>query len=366
MKISIRSILISFLVSCLIFVFVGEITARLFLTWKRKSWNGVLYGITQEKKRLVGVKGNNGGADYYKSTPSQEARNPVNRHGFRGTEIKPKRKGTLRVICLGGSTTYGDGLDYLDTFPAILQRKLNEKLGGHYIEIINAGQPGMDLSQIVSFTKREICGLDPDVVVLMSIENNFVAPGFWFAGIKGGKQEQKTIFTVKLFIIQRFALGFVINDVIKNYRITGFGNYIKRFDWKAFSAALSAPHNIWATDYEKNLKTFCETLYMNNQKIKILFLEEAFNFINHPEMTLPFEKATAIFRKISESNTNCQTLDVCKALLNAAQRGEPVWQSPAYDPTHLSPRGNEIIADLLAVHLSSMFLQSDKNNHFLQ
>src|SRR5688572_1482967 len=45
--------------------------------------------------------------------------------GFRGpTPGVPKPAGTLRVLCLGGSTTYGDGLEDGDTYPVRLQELL--------------------------------------------------------------------------------------------------------------------------------------------------------------------------------------------------------------------------------------------------
>jgi lysophospholipase L1-like esterase len=63
----------------------------------------------------------------------------INSLGFRGAEIRvPKPPGTLRVACLGASTTVQGPRDDA-TYPARLEAKLRERHPGLAIEVLNLG-----------------------------------------------------------------------------------------------------------------------------------------------------------------------------------------------------------------------------------
>jgi len=91
---------------------------------------------------------------------------------FRGREFSAsKPPGTLRIACLGGSTTYSPGATTdTHTYPAHLERLLR----GHYagrpftIEVINAGHPGYtSLESLILFQSR-VLDFSPDVAILQS------------------------------------------------------------------------------------------------------------------------------------------------------------------------------------------------------
>jgi lysophospholipase L1-like esterase len=354
------------IITVLVFLLCAELCARIVLSFQKGSPAYLLYGFKniQEKQRLQKFAGEQEEAEYYKSTPSLDKRNPVNSMGFRGPEIKEKNPGMTRIVCLGSSTTYGEGLVFADTYPAILQEKLDERFGAGNYEVINAGQPGLNLAQIVSLTKHEVLPLYPDVVILMNINNNLKAPGFWFVDIKGREAKDHDagkppsfIIAIKVFIVRYVACARLIQDYA--YKYDGIGRYFVSFDWKSFSAALMAPDNIWKREFEENLDQIVQVLLKHNPDMRIILIGEAVNRIKYPVMQAPFNRACEILREEAKKYKHVYTLDVETAIIEADQRGENVWQMPAYDPLHLVRRGNEIIADLLAVPLSSMFLQPD-------
>ncbi len=57
----------------------------------------------------------------YQSTAS------VNVWGYRGPTVSSKRPGETRVAVLGGSTAFGYGPDWNESFPYLLERRLNER-----------------------------------------------------------------------------------------------------------------------------------------------------------------------------------------------------------------------------------------------
>ena len=87
----------------------------------------------------------------------------INRYGLRGAlPALPKPAGRTRIICIGGSTTFGfvsDGEDW----PARLQSLLS---GDGDFEVINAGRPGATTWSDFRYLRDRLVRLEPDVVVL--------------------------------------------------------------------------------------------------------------------------------------------------------------------------------------------------------
>jgi lysophospholipase L1-like esterase len=71
-------------------------------------------------------------------------------------------------------------------------------------------------------------------------------------------------------------------------------------------------------------------------------------------MAAPYERAKEILRRVSLASGNVRFLSVHPEVVSAYRRGEKIWQEPAWDPLHLSRRGNEILADLTAKEISSI------------
>lgn len=76
------------------------------------------------------------------TAPDAERANPapVERAAAPPAEPAPARSSAPRIIFLGDSLTSGLGLDVKDSFPALIQQRLDEK--GHEFEVVNAGVSG--------------------------------------------------------------------------------------------------------------------------------------------------------------------------------------------------------------------------------
>jgi lysophospholipase L1-like esterase len=93
-----------------------------------------------------------------------DTRFAINREGLRGPEIGPKAPGTLRVLALGDSFTFGVGAQEEETYPARLQQILRTRR--IRAEVLNAGAPGFGVPDEVAWFERWGRPLQPDVVVL--------------------------------------------------------------------------------------------------------------------------------------------------------------------------------------------------------
>lgn len=99
----------------------------------------------------------------------------INSLGMRGPEVGPKQAGVLRVLCVGGSSTYGLLIkDDESTWPAQLDRRLREM--GIRAEVLNAGVPSWTLRSSQTNLELRLYSLEPDVMIVCHTFNDLVAP----------------------------------------------------------------------------------------------------------------------------------------------------------------------------------------------
>jgi lysophospholipase L1-like esterase len=95
----------------------------------------------------------------------------VNSHGARGAEFaRDKTDGTFRVIALGDSFTFGQGVEEEHALPV----QIGDALGtlGHPVEVLNFGVPGHSASRSVAMLELNLLDLDADLVVLHVFNND--------------------------------------------------------------------------------------------------------------------------------------------------------------------------------------------------
>ncbi|HET7746310.1 MAG TPA: GDSL-type esterase/lipase family protein [Vicinamibacteria bacterium] len=105
----------------------------------------------------------------YVNTPSL-ARGGIQQHnalGFRGPEVSPTPKpGVLRVLALGGSTTYGAAVDHpSQSWPLQLEARLRQSLT-RPVEVINGGLAGAMTPELLAHWVFRNRYLRPHVVVI--------------------------------------------------------------------------------------------------------------------------------------------------------------------------------------------------------
>lgn len=91
----------------------------------------------------------------------------INGMGFRDDEFpEQKSPGELRVITMGDSCTFGDGVANWETFSNVLEDMLSEAQPGRKVQVINGGVPGYTSYQIYQYLKNDLLPFQPDLVVL--------------------------------------------------------------------------------------------------------------------------------------------------------------------------------------------------------
>jgi len=106
-----------------------------------------------------------------------------NMQGYRGRDVPlDKPKDRIRVLCLGGSTTYGWRVDTAaEAFPAQLQVLLNQRQPAgtagqeQTFEVINAGLPFGTSAELLTHYHFKFHYFEPDVVVIHTGGNDAMA-----------------------------------------------------------------------------------------------------------------------------------------------------------------------------------------------
>jgi hypothetical protein len=94
--------------------------------------------------------------------------------GFRGGNFSKKDSGVFRIIALGDSLTFGQGVAETDTYPMVLQKMLREK---YRVEVLNFGVCGNQISDIQKLFERFGRELKPDLVIYGFCLNDFLPSG---------------------------------------------------------------------------------------------------------------------------------------------------------------------------------------------
>jgi len=345
------------LITTLLFFVLLESGVRLFLFLKTRDAFFLLHGLVKKgedpQNRFENVFDAQGNCLYFRTKPSDDEQNPVNTFGFRGPEISEKKHNTKRIVCLGGSTTYGLTLDYGNSYPKLLQDKIDKNVGAGHYEVINAGIPAHKLSHIIEQVKHVILGLEPDIIVLMSVFNNLVTDANDFAFIKIEGEEKNLFIKASRKLIKgmrKYSLFVSVSDDIAK---KGFRDYLKNFDWSKGSDAIMKSTTVWEK-ISADLNRLFSLFIRHNPSIKILALDEAINEIDYPELAVPMKKAFTIQRGVCSAYENAKPIDLMTVVMNAQKKGQDVWVAPYFDPIHLSRTGNNLIADILVQEIMAL------------
>ena len=144
-----------------------EVAVRIQHSYRTGDPRWLLYGTSHRRKVAAPV--NYGG--YYKYPPgryrTEEPRITINPKGLRGPDFEAKKpRGRVRLLVMGGSTTFGFSNGDAHTWPYYLGSELKRRHGCGNAEVINFGLPGYDTHNIREAFRREGIGYLPDLLML--------------------------------------------------------------------------------------------------------------------------------------------------------------------------------------------------------
>lgn len=98
----------------------------------------------------------------------------INSIGMRGPELSPQKpEGTYRLLFLGDSSVYGDGVPEQNAFPFDVG-KILQKSWGRPVEIANGSLPGYSSTQSRILFEMYVDRINPDAVVIATIWSDYI------------------------------------------------------------------------------------------------------------------------------------------------------------------------------------------------
>jgi uncharacterized protein YjbI with pentapeptide repeats len=111
-------------------------------------------------------------SEIYSTNPETFSKNS---EGFRGPEFnEDKPDNTYRIIAVGGSTTFGSGVTDENTWPRILEKKLQNISESKNIEVINTGIGAITSFNESKLIKEKLIHYKPDLLIVYDGNNDMV------------------------------------------------------------------------------------------------------------------------------------------------------------------------------------------------
>ena len=300
--------------------------------------------------------------NYVRKGVSGDATNH-NAMGFRSsTEFGPKAPNALRIICLGGSTTYGTGVeDDTETYPSQLAEILGNAVDlERYssVEVLNLGVGNYTSVEVLKNLERYGLALDPDIVLIQSAIND-IAPRFYsdfeceYTHFRIPMKRPKTGPIRRLWRSSRLVL--TLGWRLGIYKPLTLQSWTQR-PMPVMDAALENLAINGSECFEENIREAVRLCIASGAKMYLL---------TQPYMDSPSQpEADASARRLEETyklgllDHNAVVSKI--ALLTEAHLIDVAYKMPKSlsffaDPIHMTPVGNrvkaEIIADVLTPQL---------------
>jgi hypothetical protein len=99
----------------------------------------------------------------------------INSYGFRDYEYPiEKPPNTFRIVALGDSITFGEGVELNETYPKILEKMLNEKSKKVKYEVLNFGVGGYNAAEKVEVLATVAINFTPDLIIFQYLGDDII------------------------------------------------------------------------------------------------------------------------------------------------------------------------------------------------
>lgn len=269
-----------------------------------------------------------------------------------GRPAKSIYAGEERILASGDSFTFGDEVSDSETWPAYLEDSLD-------ISVLNAGVPGYGLDQIVLRAEKLAVTVKPSLVLLNFIINDVYrcqlskragAPKPYFTIENGALNLKNTPVPSPQLLSQREKFGsvrllagysYVLNRLLSN--TVGSGWLLG--PW-AEDVKVSDQGKQIACALFSRVKSWSETNH-----VPVVLIAHATN-----EVALEDQNHILDLEKCAEA-VGLRFLNLVPVLLKEFER-EPEGYRPYFKDSHMSPRGNKQVAELIKQYLRAERLVS--------
>jgi lysophospholipase L1-like esterase len=279
---------------------------------------------------------------YWKLKPNQDCftkidHKPVhiNSHGTRGPEFQTaKPAGTIRIVSLGDSRTFGWGMAPAETYSGLLEQLLQTRLGNKkQVEVINAGVNAWSFPQMKVYLRDEALKFNPDFVILADAnlwtqfseksDPAFIKSFMWRVRLKN---------FLRRFALYHYFVEVQLKEVYERYR-TRFIPVDPKQDQLFKEQQQKDPESL----FKNSINDLCELALNHHVRPIVIFL---------PTLTeLEGGKTSSVLRAKQEI-TRRLAIPLIDLTPDLERQGKALYLEA--DPVHLNAAGNRIVAQRLA------------------
>jgi len=289
----------------------------------------------------------------YAGNPEHTSHGP---QGFRGDAVYSPDHEAFRIVCLGGSSTYGTEVESGDSYPVRLEDELRARVGDG-VEVVNAGLAAYSTPNLISQLSLRAAHLDPQLA-LFYVGYNDIANRILY-------EDFETDYSHAQKPWQMPEMPFWQHSLLLDRIGTRLGIASRRnphFQKVTFRPHAGDPHENWegssSQAFRRNLKSLVGIARAHG--ITPVFVTQATDFENHPMQgsyaglnelwTGAVEEYTEILREVSES-LGVALVEVREPMTNRAEFFA--------DSIHMNAAGNAERARLIAASLDAQGLLPD-------
>ena len=264
--------------------------------------------------------------DEFKNNPTWEV--ALNSEGFRGDEFPAtKPRGTLRIVSLGDSWTFGHNVNQHDSYPQQLSALLRNESPATNIAVLNLGSLNYSSLEGLELLKRRGLSLDPDIVLIGYGMNDSALSGWRDKDIVVARPPKR--FKLGRFVMENSELYRLITYLgqLRKFESTTMGDQLKEIadpnagfvyeSWVSAEALEAKDYErleprlrVSPADYERNIR----------EMIKLVRERGAFPILLNNELR-PGSPYQAVLQKISREGA-APLVDTCELLLLEKHRLE--------------------------------------------
>ena len=267
--------------------------------------------------------------------PNNIIRLDINTHQlkreFRGKEVAMEKKNVCRIICLGGSSTYGWPYNNNPNiaYPAVLEQLLNSKCTKKEFEVINAGVGGYTSYQALYYFKKKLYKFKPDLVTIC------------FGANDGNNNDEIRIFCSdkdyyeKLLTVSQNRALFEISRFLNKSRIYAL---LEKIIYSSKRIFIKPKQRVPPLDFKENLENFIKLSKIYS--FKLLFIFEAHVSLNKLNVEIENNPYYGIMLRLASDNPESVQLVDTISLLRKYEN-----KIVFYDNMHPTPYGHKLIAE---------------------
>lgn len=289
----------------------------------------------------------------------------TNAFGHRDDDLSPEKEdGTLRIACLGGSTTYGFGASTNGrAYPNALEEMLQRERPGTRIEVLNAGIPGWNLRTSMTNFQLRLERLDFDLVVIMHVNNDLYENANTRYHANSWARNPDDVLRSRPFLTRIMDASAACREAVKRLRHHRVRRY--KMSDTIDEGAQAFERNIrWSVQYLRGkgmtplLCTFPHLLEADKKKVIEIFGKKAFEA---SFKRCPFEYS-AFFKGIEQYNEIVRKVAKEEAVcLVELERAFPKDPSYYIDFIHHNDEGHRIKAEIIGNTILNGVLTVDEN-----